>query len=69
MSFTAYSLQQCVDACSQYNYRAGSGCKGIVIQGNVGRSSRLGNGANCWLKNNTSPLKGTAGEVTVALLL
>lgn len=52
VSFTAYTLQQCVEACSQYNeMKLGTKCAVAVINSAVEnlRTSKMGNGANCTL--------------------
>jgi hypothetical protein len=58
-SFTAYTLEQCVDACSQYNLKAKNDtCQAVVINEDVGFLHSTGNGANCWLKYNTKSFTG-----------
>lgn len=73
-SFTAYSLQQCLDACTQYNYMSKSPpCDAIVIEGNLNSGVKgrykLGNGANCWLKQGAleSSLMTTQGSTAVVI--
>ncbi|KAF2824476.1 hypothetical protein CC86DRAFT_371799, partial [Ophiobolus disseminans] len=51
VAFTAYSLAQCADACSQWNTLPQNiSCVGVVIGGLVSTRIQNGNGANCWLK-------------------
>jgi hypothetical protein len=58
-SFTAYTLEQCVDACSQYNFRdKNATCQAVVINDDVAFLRGRGNGANCWLKSNTESFWG-----------
>jgi hypothetical protein len=54
-AFTAYTLQQCVDACSQWNeVQSSLPCVGIVINSRLGSQRSQGNGANCWLKSSVT---------------
>jgi hypothetical protein len=47
----AYTLQQCIDACSTYNQVAGSTvCKAAVLISTLSTSYATNKGANCWLK-------------------
>lgn len=58
----AYTLQQCVDACSTYNQVAGNTtCRAVVLISFL-RSSYFGNkGANCWLKKTGDGATESAG--------
>ncbi|USP73584.1 hypothetical protein yc1106_00858 [Curvularia clavata] len=70
MAFTAYTLEQCVDACSQYSAMANKNetCKAVVINSQFLQSYETGNGANCWLKGTAeSASKGKTGY-TAAIL-
>jgi hypothetical protein len=68
-SFTAYTLEQCVDACSQWNFRAkDETCQAIVINNDIGYQRSDGNGANCWLKSNTGSFGGK-GFTTAKLVV
>jgi hypothetical protein len=54
MVFTAYTLEQCVDACSQYSAmgnNTNATRKAAVINGDFIQRYESGNGANCWLKS------------------
>lgn len=49
---SAYSLQQCIDACSTFNTRGGSTkCAAVVLNADLAKSYDINNGANCWLKD------------------
>ncbi|KAH4023793.1 hypothetical protein HBH98_064200 [Parastagonospora nodorum] len=54
-SFTAYTFQQCVDACSQWNEMTTktTPCKAVVIASDLMGRRSAGNGANCWLKSSS----------------
>jgi hypothetical protein len=54
-AFTAYTFQQCVDACSQWNELSTKSqpCKAVVIAADLGNRRTIGNGANCWLKSSS----------------
>ncbi|KAF2824460.1 hypothetical protein CC86DRAFT_384087 [Ophiobolus disseminans] len=68
-SFTAYTLEQCVDACSQWNAAHGNrGCKGVVISYRVMYKRQTGNGANCWLKSGAESQESSV-DGTVAILV
>lgn len=64
----AYTLQQCVDACSTMNMVIeNKPCKAIVLSENL-MQDYMGNGrANCWLKSTSQGVVDKAG-VTVAVL-
>ncbi|XP_014551604.1 hypothetical protein COCVIDRAFT_30878 [Bipolaris victoriae FI3] len=62
MAFTAYTLEQCVDACSQYSaisYRNET-CKAVVISSQFREKYETGYGANCWLKGSAD--NGSTGK-------
>jgi hypothetical protein len=65
---TAYTLRQCIDACSMLNVVSGKKtCKAIVLDGNMATSYAKPKGANCWLKEvSTTPYFGTG--LTLAVL-
>lgn len=52
----AYTLQQCVDACSEMNRLANSknACKGVVMAEDLSRRYLKGERGNCWLKSDVS---------------
>ncbi|KAI8932929.1 hypothetical protein NX059_010400 [Plenodomus lindquistii] len=52
----AYTLQQCVDACTTYNKMQGTGkCTAVVLDRNMAQKYAANNGATCWLKNMSDP--------------
>ncbi|KAH7066642.1 hypothetical protein BKA63DRAFT_522871 [Paraphoma chrysanthemicola] len=65
---TAYSLQQCVDACSTMNEVEGTAsCRAVALSQALSDEYGHNRGANCWLKNVTEPRAGRA-KLTVAVL-
>ncbi|KAL1800839.1 hypothetical protein ACET3X_001181 [Alternaria dauci] len=71
MSFTAYTLEQCVDACSQYSAMDNSSnntCKAAVISSDFGRKYETANGANCWLKSGAGNASTGQNGYTAAVL-
>jgi hypothetical protein len=64
-SFTAYTLQQCFDACSQWNEmgRANVSCVAAVVSSKLAITRASGNGANCWLKSNA--ISGAMNDVNI----
>ena len=49
--FLAYSLSDCLQACSTYNwYHANQDCKGAVFFSNM-QAARIAHDGNCWLKS------------------
>lgn len=55
----AYSLEDCVNACSAYNYfanrnGAATQCHAITINLNLSEDLGVGGDINCWLKNGTT---------------
>lgn len=49
---SAYSLQQCIDACSTMNVVAKSSkCVAISVNKWLGEEMQINSGANCWLKS------------------
>ncbi|KAH7080893.1 hypothetical protein FB567DRAFT_115092 [Paraphoma chrysanthemicola] len=65
---TAYSLQQCVDACSTMNEVAGTTrCRAVALSQALSDEYGHNRGANCWLKNVTEPRAGRP-KLTVAVL-
>jgi hypothetical protein len=65
---TAYSLQQCVDACSTMNEVEGTTkCRAVALSQALSDEYGHNRGANCWLKNVTEPRAGRA-KLTVAVL-
>lgn len=70
MSFTAYSFQQCVDACSQWNAMGRKPtCMGAVVGANFKYRRTSGNGANCWLKNATANLEDSSDTTLASYIL
>jgi hypothetical protein len=71
MSFTAYTLEQCVDACSQYS-AMGNGtnavCRAAVINADFSQRYVRGNGANCWLKSGAGDARTGQTGYTAAVL-
>jgi hypothetical protein len=55
-AIVAYTLQQCVDACSEMNNLASArnACKGVVMAEDLSNRYLKGNRANCWLKSKVS---------------
>jgi hypothetical protein len=71
MSFTAYTLEQCVDACSQYsamNGGANTTCKAAVISSDFSARYETANGANCWLKSGSGDASTGQNGYTAAVL-
>jgi hypothetical protein len=71
MSFTAYTLEQCVDACSQYS-AMGNGtnatCRAAVVNADFSQQYLSGNGANCWLKSGAGDARTGQTGYTAAVL-
>jgi hypothetical protein len=68
MAISAYSLQQCIDACSTMNEVVGpNSCIAISLIEGLASDYRNNHGANCWLKNATSPTVSWS-DGTVAVL-
>jgi hypothetical protein len=66
--FVAYTVQQCIDACSTFNQVAGNTtCKAVVIGKALSTDYKTNKGANCWLKNIAGPT-GVFKGVTFAKL-
>jgi hypothetical protein len=65
---SAYSIQQCIDACSTWNAGEGSSgkkCKAVAIGADLEHAYEINKGANCWLKEAAAPLTVyTPGEET-----
>ena len=71
MSFTAYTLEQCVDACSQYSAMHSSIdniCKAAVISSDFSGRYETANGANCWLKSGAGNASTGQSGYTAAVL-
>ena len=65
---TAYSLQQCIDACSTMNDLAGERrCIAVALNGDLAEWYKANKGANCWLKNASRSFMEET-RVTVAML-
>jgi hypothetical protein len=57
----AYSLQQCIDACSTMNaINNDDNCKAVVLISTLAAQYELNKGANCWLKSNYTTWDGVA---------
>jgi hypothetical protein len=70
MSFTAYTLQQCVDACTQWNAMGNRPlCMASVIASSFQYRRTSGNGANCWLKNASKNLQDSADATVASYIL
>jgi hypothetical protein len=55
----AYTLQQCIDACSTMNaINKDDGCKAVVLISSLKREYEMNRGANCWLKSNSTTWDG-----------
>jgi hypothetical protein len=70
---SAYSIQQCIDACSTYNSIAGEDkCKAVVLNRNLKNMYTENKGGNCWLKSDVKPVEAlletydTTGSMFVA---
>jgi len=64
----AYTLQQCMDACSTMNVVAGTTrCVGVALNGDMSARYGVGAGANCWLKERVNA-QMTEESVVVATL-
>jgi hypothetical protein len=68
MVLVAYSIEDCIEACAEFNYNQGQNlgqnpCKSAVFH-SVMRYPGLPNGPNCWLKGSdavtTQPFSGAA---------
>jgi hypothetical protein len=71
VAFTAYSLEQCVDACSQYsamNNSTSTTCKAAVINADFSQRYESANGANCWLKSGAGDASTGQPGYTAAVL-
>jgi hypothetical protein len=71
MSFTAYTLEQCVDACSQYSAMSdgtNATCKAAIINAEFSQRYVNENGANCWLKSGAGDAKIGQTGYTAAVL-
>ncbi|KNG52152.1 hypothetical protein TW65_00619 [Stemphylium lycopersici] len=70
MGLTAYTLEQCVDACSQYSAMgsANGTCKAAVINSDFRQRYETGNGANCWLKGGAEDASTAKKGYTAAVL-
>jgi hypothetical protein len=72
MSFTSYTLEQCVDACSQYSAMdstTNNTCKAAVISSDFSGRYETANGANCWLKSGARNASTGQDGYTAAVLL
>ncbi|KAH7549205.1 hypothetical protein J3E72DRAFT_344457 [Bipolaris maydis] len=70
MAFTAYTLEQCVDACSQYSAMGNKNetCKAVVINSQFRERYETGHGANCWLKGSADDASTGKSGYTAAVL-
>ncbi|EOA83796.1 hypothetical protein ACJQWK_01148 [Exserohilum turcicum] len=70
MAFTAYTLEQCVDACSQYSAlsQTNKTCKAAVVNANFRHQYETGSGANCWLKSAAENASTGKAGYTAAVL-
>lgn len=69
IALTVYSVNDCVRACASYNRNIGGGgklCLGAAFDANWAAVDK--DGGNCWLKNNTSVIKGGSNTQAVILL-
>jgi len=67
---SAYSIQQCIDACSTYNSVAGSTkCRAVAIGADLGHAYEINKGANCWLKESATPLTVNTKPAAIAVLV
>jgi hypothetical protein len=63
----AYSLQQCIDACSTMNLVRGALiCKAVALDRDALAAYRKNHGAICWLENATTP-RYAVSRTTVAI--
>jgi hypothetical protein len=70
MSFTAYTFQQCVDACMQWNAMGNRPmCMASVVSSTFQYRRTSGNGANCWLKVNSSTIIDSQDTTIAAYVL
>jgi hypothetical protein len=53
---TAYTMQQCIDACGTWNHVSSLKCAAVILSENLGFEYGVNFGANCWLKNVSGPL-------------
>jgi hypothetical protein len=68
VGIVAYTVQQCIDACSSMNnVTRSSTCVAVAINNALWFEYEK-NGANCFLQNVTGPKMGNLG-VTVAVLI
>ncbi|EXJ90458.1 hypothetical protein A1O1_03560 [Capronia coronata CBS 617.96] len=71
LNFIAYSLDDCIDACSSINTVSGdTQCHGVVFNANLEKSDQQGHG-NCWLKSimanpTTDPQPPSVGAVLLS---
>ena len=70
MTFTAYTLEQCVDACSQYSAMGSKNetCKAVVINSQFRERYEMENGADCWLKGTVNSASARKTGYTAAIL-
>jgi hypothetical protein len=67
IGFSAFSLQQCVDACSQANKWLTTKCKGVRLEANPSTRDVGYQGVNCWLKDSSKTKLWDSGIMAVML--
>ena len=69
IAFVAYTIQQCVDACSNMNVIAGSvKCRAVAMTDGINHEWDNNVAANCWLKSASQPSQ-QQDNTTLAVLL
>jgi hypothetical protein len=69
IAFVAYTIQQCVDACSNMNTIAGSvKCRAVAMTDGINYEWDNNIAANCWLKSASQPSQ-QQDNTTLAVLL
>jgi hypothetical protein len=69
IAFEAYTIQQCVDACSNMNIIAGSvKCRAVAMTNGLNYEWHNNVAANCWLKSASQPSQ-EQDNTTLAVLI
>jgi len=69
VGIVAYTIFDCMEACSQYNrFNGRNTCQAVTFNAALGRAY-ASQGANCWLKNATGPSPGTVDDAASAQII
>ncbi|KAH7392147.1 hypothetical protein DE146DRAFT_634318 [Phaeosphaeria sp. MPI-PUGE-AT-0046c] len=67
-AMTAYTIQQCIDACSSMSTIPGAPkCRAVAIGKTLSHEYNVNKGANCWLKNVTGQMSSNTDYVVATL--